>query len=236
MAHPPGVPAGRPSHARHAAGWEPKGSTKFVLCLLARGSRFNPVAPLLRGYELASADTTAQVVRLARGQAYDLYVVVSPLGWLSCAEACRRIRRFDPHTPLIVYVTDVSSSAEQREVLAAGAHAYIARSDYAQNFAGTAGQLIMLAELRSMEALGLAAPAIRAALLGTLRRSRMGSAERLTAVRRSAVNQLKQNARRLFAEAGGSRANFERLWPTIYEEALTETERSAKGGRAGRPN
>jgi CheY-like chemotaxis protein len=228
MVQPPGVPAGPPSRARHAAGWEPKpkASPKLVLCLLPRGSRFNPVAPLLRGYELATAHTTAQVLRLARHQAYDLYVVVSPLGWLSCAEACRRIRRFDPHTPVIVYVTDISSTAERREVLAAGAQAYIARADYAQNFAGTAGQLIMLAELRSMDALSSATPAIREALVNRLARARPASVEGPAAVRASALNQLKEEARRLFAEAGGSRANFERLWPAIYDEALREAGRS----------
>jgi CheY-like chemotaxis protein len=171
------------------------------------------------------AETTAQVLRLARRQAYDLYVVVSPLGWLSCAEACRRIRRFDRHTPLIVYVTDVSSNAERREVLAAGAQAYMARGDYAQNFAGTAGQLIMLAELRSMDALSAAAPAIREVLVNRLSRMRPQNADSEATLRRSAENQVKEEARRLFADAGGSRANFERLWPAIYEDALRETAR-----------
>ena len=227
MAQPPGVPAGRAPRAR--AGWESKSkpSPKLVLCLLPRGSRFNPVAPLLRGYELATADTTAQVLRLARRQAYDLYVVVSPLGWLSCAEACRRIRRFDPHTPLIVYVTDTSTASERREVLAAGAQAYIARADYAQNLAGTAGQLIMLAELRSMEAFSAAAAAIREALVSSLARMRPAAAEPGAPVRKSAMNQLKEEARRLFAQAGGSRANFERLWPGMYDEALGEAARPA---------
>ena len=227
MTQSPGVPTGRAPRAR--AGWESKArpSPKLVLCLLARGSRFNPVAPLLRGYELATAETTAQILRLARRHAYDLYVVVSPLGWLSCAEACRRIRRFDPHTPLIVYVTDTSTAAEKHEVLAAGAQAYIARADYAQNLAGTAGQLIMLAELRSMDAFGSVAATIREALINGLARMRATPTHPGASVRPSTLNHLKEEARRLFAQAGGSRANFERLWPGMYEEAL---------GEAGRPS
>jgi CheY-like chemotaxis protein len=211
------------------AGWEAKAKSnpKHVLCLLPRGSRLNPVAPLLRGYELGTADTTAQVLRLARRRAYDLYVVVSPLGWISCAEACRRIRRFDAHTPLIVYVTDTSTTAERRDVLAAGAQAYIARADYAQNLAGTAGQLIMLTELRSMEAFSSAAPVIRKALVNRLARVRPALIERGATMSASAVSQLKEEARRLFADAGGSRANFERLWPGMYAEAMGPATRPA---------
>jgi hypothetical protein len=34
------------------------------------------------------------------------------------------------------------------------------------------------------------------------------------------TDRLKTQARRLFADAGGSRANFERVWPSLYETAL----------------
>ncbi|MGZ5092894.1 MAG: hypothetical protein ACXWIP_17055, partial [Burkholderiales bacterium] len=36
---------------------------------------------------------------------------------------------------------------------------------------------------------------------------------------------LKLEARRLFADAGGTRANFERLWPSMYDNALRQLER-----------
>ena len=221
MAQSRGVPARRALSAR--ANSKDGHSPKLVLCLLARGSRVNPVSQLLRGYELATAETTAQVLRLARRQAYDLYVIVSPLGWLSSAEACRRIRRFDPHTPLIVYVTDASTATEKREVLAAGAQAYIARADYAQHLPGTAGQLIMLAELRSMEAFSSVAGTLREALIDSLARMRPSTAG--AGARDGGLGPLKAEARRLFAQAGGSRANFERLWPGIYRDALSQLER-----------
>jgi DNA-binding NarL/FixJ family response regulator len=130
--------------------------------------------PLLNGYEVAGAATATEILRLARKQAYDGYVVHSPLGWLDAAEACRRIRGFDPHTPLIVYTTE-RSAAERRDVIAAGAHAYVARSDDAHNLPGTAGQLIMLAELRSLDAMAAGGEFIRKKLVSRLGKLRHGA-------------------------------------------------------------
>ena len=228
MPQPRGMPAGRVSRPRQGGGWapQPKFPPKLILCLLPRRMQTNPVAPLLRGYELAVADTSAQVLRLARRQVFDLYVVFTPLGWIASAEACRKIRRFDPHTPLIVY-TMQHSSGERREVMAAGAQAYIARSDDEHNLSATAGQLIMLTELRSMEAMSSGGAVIRDQLVSRLARLRRSSGAEQLVVQPASQAQLKVEARRLFAQAGGSRANFERLWPSIYEGALKRFSQSA---------
>jgi DNA-binding NarL/FixJ family response regulator len=160
---------------------------------------------------------------LARKQAYDGYIVHSPLGWIEAAEACRRIRVFDPHAPLIVYAAE-RSAAERHDVIAAGAHAYVARSDDVHNLPGTAGQLIMIAELRSMDAMSARGHAMRqklAARLGKLRQGVNGK----PLINSKSEERLKLEARRLFADAGGTRANFERLWPSMYDNALRQLER-----------
>src|SRR4051812_12378724 len=154
MAQPRGSPAGETSRSRQGRSAAPgrAAGPKCVLCLAPRGLRGNPVSPALRAYHVAIAENWAEVLRLARRSAHDLYVIVGPLDWTSAREACRRIRRFDPHTPIVVYATH-GTPAERREVMAAGAQAYIAHYDELRNLAGLAAQLIMLAELRSMEAL-----------------------------------------------------------------------------------
>src|ERR1700761_6269648 len=104
------MPQSRAVHAvaprkRRDRPWTAPGSApaRQVLALVPRRLRLNPLAGLLRGYLVAAAETAAQVLRLAREHAFDLYVVLTPLHWIGGAEACRRIRKFDPHTPIVVY-------------------------------------------------------------------------------------------------------------------------------------
>jgi hypothetical protein len=176
----------------------------------------NPLRQLLRDYELAGADTWTAALRSARRTPYDLYVVYAPLGWADPAEICGRIRDFDVHTPIVFYSAQ-PSAAERRDALAQHSiQAYVARSEDAHNLAGTAGQLIMLAELRSMEAMRLGVSAMEDHIVRRV--PRLLAAGAAPAPR--ALARLKLEACRIFASAGGSRANFERLWPSLYEAAL----------------
>ncbi|MGZ5232365.1 MAG: response regulator [Burkholderiales bacterium] len=222
---PPKVPADRVPHAKQSGAQtcEHFARTKLILCVLPRRLLANPLTPLLRGYQVAGAATATEILRLARKQAYDGYIVHSPLGWLEAAEACRRIRVFDPQTPLIVYAAE-RSAAERHDVIAAGAHAYVARSDDVHNLPGTAGQLIMIAELRSMDAMSARGHAMRQKLVARLGKLRQG-VNGTPLINSKSEERLKLEARRLFADAGGTRANFERLWPSMYDNALRQLER-----------
>ena len=199
-----------------------------VLCVLPRRLATNPLGLLLRDYELAAVVTWTATLRQARLTAYYLYVVYAPLGWADATEICRRIRDFDAHTPIILYAAE-ASAAERREALALRSlHAYVARSDDAHNLAATAGQLIMLAELRSIDAVGAGVEAILAHIARRLAaRARRGGGKRSQAPGPRSLARLKFEACRIFETAGGSRANFERLWPSIYDAALQR--RSAAG-------
>lgn len=222
MTQPRGIVARRkalPRSVRVGASREKAGPPKHILCVLPRKMPVNPFKALLKGYDLATADTWTGALRLARREAHDLYVIYAPLGWTEDAEFCRKVRAFDPHTPLIVYSTQ-PNPAERREVRAAGAQAYVARSDGAQNLSGTAGQLIMLAELRSMEAMASGARAMEENIIRRLAKLEGDRICDDAALPPQAHQRLKLQARRMFALAGGSRANFERLWPSIYEGAL----------------
>lgn len=191
-----------------------------VLCVLPRRLAANPLKPLLQDYDLAPVATWTAALREARHTAYDLYVVYAPLGWADAAQICRRIRDFDAHTPMILYSSQ-PSAAERREALAQRSlHAYVARSDDAHNLAGAAGQLIMLAELRSIEAVGAGLEAIVAHIARRLAARAGSGANRPQPLGPRSMARLKIEACRMFGAAGGSRANFERLWPSIYEAAL----------------
>jgi hypothetical protein len=194
-------------------GLEHPASRKRALCVLPRRLRVNPLRALLGSYELSVAETRTGTLRILRREPQDLVVIYSPLGWSDAAELCLRLQELDPHTPQIVYST-MPSPLERTEVAAAGA-AYVRRSDDIHNLAATAGQLVMLAELRSIDALAAGSRLLEDDLvrrLGRLRQSQGALPQR--------TNRLKTQARRLFADAGGSRANFERVWPSLYEAAL----------------
>jgi hypothetical protein len=201
--------------AAHASWSEPgrerTASRKRVLCVLPRRLRVNPLQSLLGSYELSTVDTRTGMLRTLRQEPHDLVVIYSPLGWADAAELCLSLRELDRHTPKVVYST-IPSPAERAEVTSAGA-AYVRRADDVHNLAATAAQLMMLAELRSIEAVGsrdLEDDLVR-------RLARLDQAEGALSEH---VKRLKTYVRRLFAKAGGSHANFERVWPSLYEAAL----------------
>ena len=219
----------RPIHSRgaphclppHSSGPVRSLSPKSALCVLPRHRRTNPFAVLMPRYQFAMADSFLKLSRLAKQNSFDLYLIHSPLGWIDLAEACRKVRDFDTHTPLVVYSL-LPSPSERREVMAAGARAYVARSDDAHNLPGIAGQLIMLAELRSMDAMSSGGHAIQEKLVHRLAQLNKKTRGGESLSRQRSTERLKLEARKLFAQAGGSRANFERLWPSIYERALRQ--------------
>jgi hypothetical protein len=194
-------------------GRERAASRKRGLCVLPRSLRVNPLQSLLGSYDLSVAHTRTGTLRILRQEAHDLIVIYSPLGWADAAELCLDLQELDRHTPQIVYST-MPSPLERTEVTSAGA-AYVRRADDVHNLAATAGQLVMLAELRSIEALAVGSRDLEDDLVRRL--GRLDDAEGLLPER---TRRLKTQARRLFANAGGSRANFERVWPSLYEAAL----------------
>jgi len=186
---------------------------KRVLCVLPRRLRVNPLKSLLAGYELSVADTRTRTLRITRQEAHDLIVIYTPLGWADAVAVCVSLQQVDPHTPLIVYST-MPSPLERMEIRSIGV-AYVRRADDVHNLAATAGQLVMLAELRSIEAMAVRSHVLEDDLVRKLARANDAGG-----VLPACAQRLKQQARRQFASAGGSRANFERLWPALYEAAL----------------
>jgi hypothetical protein len=194
-------------------GRERAASRKRVLCVLPRRLRVNPFQSLLGGYDLSVSDTRTGTLRTLRQEPHDLVVIYSPLGWADAAQLCLCLQGLDRHTPQIVYST-MPSSIERTEVASAGA-AYVRRADDVHNLAATAGQLMMLAELRSIEALAAGSRVLEDDLV-----RRLGRLDDADGVLPERMRRLKTCARRLFANAGGSRANFERMWPALFEAAL----------------
>lgn len=70
----------------------------------------------------------ADVLRIAQSKSFSLYILDTRLPDGSGATLCRKLREFDPQTPVIVYSGAVFE-CERQEILDAGADAFIAKPE-----------------------------------------------------------------------------------------------------------
>src|SRR5687767_15816158 len=80
-----------------------------VLGIVPRGLTSNLLKPLLRGYKITAATSWATALRLSRQAPFEVYVIVTPLGWADPPEISKRLRTFDPHTPIVLFAAHGSA-------------------------------------------------------------------------------------------------------------------------------
>lgn len=78
----------------------------------------------LVGWEVATASTAAEALKLIAGERFDLYLLDNWLPGGSGVELCREIRRSDPSTPVVFY-SGAGLDSEREAALDAGAQAYL---------------------------------------------------------------------------------------------------------------
>jgi DNA-binding response OmpR family regulator len=79
-------------------------------------------------YEVITASTVQQALKLATSQSFDLYVLDKHLPDGSGLELCTKLNELTPGVPCIFYTGD-AYDIHRSEALAAGAHAYVAKPD-----------------------------------------------------------------------------------------------------------
>jgi len=77
-----------------------------------------------KGYEVKTAASIDEALKASSGAPFDLYFLADRLPDGSGVDLCRRLREFDPHTPIIVYSGAVFKSDEEA-ALQAGASAFV---------------------------------------------------------------------------------------------------------------
>lgn len=120
---------------------------KCAICVVPRQGTVEPLKKLLPGYRLVPASSATAASRLGPTESCDIYIVHSREPVDDPAAVCRRLRRRDKQTPIVVYAHQ-PSERERRETMSSGAQAYVGRSDDPQNLRARVAQLVMLAELR----------------------------------------------------------------------------------------
>jgi DNA-binding response OmpR family regulator len=78
--------------------------------------------------EAKTVGTAAQALSSMKTERFDLYLLDSWLPDLDGFELCRRMRDFDPHTP-ILFFTGAAYEADKKKGIEAGADAYVTKPD-----------------------------------------------------------------------------------------------------------
>ncbi len=90
--------------------------SREIMCLLLKKEGFEVVCP----------EESHDVVKIAKEQQFDAFLFDSWMPGVSGVGLCKRIREFDPHTP-IIFFSGAASQGDIDQALAAGAQAYITK-------------------------------------------------------------------------------------------------------------
>jgi two-component system OmpR family response regulator len=103
-----------------------------VLCVDDDEDSRDMLSTLLRfsRIETKAVATAAQALSLIQAERFDLYLLDSRLPDLDGFELCRRLRDFDPHTP-ILFFSGAAYEADKKRGIEAGANAYVIKPDLA---------------------------------------------------------------------------------------------------------
>lgn len=169
-------------------------------------------------------------LRMAKRQYFDLYVLDNQISGGTGIELCRRIREFDPNTP-ILFCSGRAHSSDYSEALGVGAQAYFAKPIEIQEVLWAVTELLSRSAQRLREARQAEYAAIREELALRLSENRKSMEKAQEQKQRALRKLLKLKAKIAFLNAGGIRGDFARLWPATYLDAALNWE-CAKRERA----
>ena len=119
-----------------------------VLCVDDDEDSREMLSTLLRfsRIEAKAVGTAAQALSLIQAERFDLYLLDSWLPDLDGFELCRRMRDFDPHTP-ILFFSGAAYDADKKRGIEAGANAYVIKPDV-DGLVGSITQFVFLPRTR----------------------------------------------------------------------------------------
>jgi len=94
--------------------------------------------------EAKAVATAAQALSLIQAERFDLYLLDAWLPDLDGFELCRRMRDFDPHTP-ILFFSSAAYDDDKKRGIEAGANAYVTKPDV-DGLVGTITQFVFQAQ------------------------------------------------------------------------------------------
>jgi DNA-binding response OmpR family regulator len=196
-----------------------KRERKRILMVEDHEDAWEIAAFVLDEYALCYARDFDEGLRLAQRGYFDLYILDNWLPDGNGIDLCRRIREFDPHTPVLFY----SACAYARDLQAAysaGAQEYFVKPVSFAELTAAVSRLISAASEAAIEA----RRAEIGAILEELAIRRTENADRLEKAKekhlRAKEKALRAKAQIAFIAAGGTRGDFAREWPSVYLEEV----------------
>jgi DNA-binding response OmpR family regulator len=193
----------------------PDKDRKRILMVEDQEDTWGMVSLQLPEYKFAFARDFDDGLRLARRGYFDLYILDNWLPKESGIGLCRLIREFDPYTPMLFY----SAAAYERDIqeaLRSGAQAYLVKPV-------TSDDLERMVALLTYPSRGRYSAAWRAEIAAV--REELGiryreDAERIEGAKekrlRAEEKLMRLEAEKAFLEAGGTRGEFARRWPSVF--------------------
>jgi DNA-binding response OmpR family regulator len=205
----------------------PRPKKKRILVVEDQDDKCNLLRLALGEYDFVAVGDYNTGLRMAKRQYFDLYVLDNQIPGGTGIELCRRIREFDPNTPILF----CSGRADSSEALGAGAQAYFAKPIVVQKVLWAVTELLSTSAQGLIEARHAEYVAIREEL--GLRFSEIRQSKELAAEKKQRALRkiLRLKAKMAFLNAGGMRGDFARLWPSTYLDAALNWE-CAKRERA----
>ena len=80
------------------------------------------------GYEVKTSATVSEALKLSQRESFNLYILDERFPVGAGTSLCRKIREFDPNTPIIIYSGAVFET-DQQSALHAGANAFVSKPE-----------------------------------------------------------------------------------------------------------
>ncbi len=196
----------------------PRPKKKRILVVEDQDGERNPLRLALGEYDVAAVGDYDAGLRMAKRQYFDLYVLDNHIPGGTGIELCRRIREFDPNTP-ILFCSGRAHSSDCSEALGAGAQAYFAKPIEVQEVLCAVTELLSTSAQRLHEARHVEFAAIREELAKRSSENRQAVEMAAEQKQRALRKLLRLKAKKAFLNARGMRGDFARLWPTTYLDA-----------------
>jgi DNA-binding response OmpR family regulator len=80
----------------------------------------------MNNYRIVAADNCDDALMMARSSRFDLYLIDNWMAGCSGVELCKKLREFDPLTPVLFY-SGAAYESDKQQAFAAGAQGYLVK-------------------------------------------------------------------------------------------------------------
>ena len=169
----------------------------------------------LQSAALVFASTGREALKALNTSVYDAFLLDYWLPDWSGVSFCREIRKSDPHVPICFYTKAQSDDAKKR-ALRAGADLFLSVPVEPQTLRARLQTLITSRDANTIRAEAEENRAIQEELHRRAQQAKNIAASGRESAARAIERGARARAMKAFVESGGTRANFERLWPQAY--------------------